>query len=50
MAAVYLRGCALIVNLTVPFNYIERFYNTIRRHSTNGYLSPVEFETNVGLA
>ena len=26
------------------FDYIERFYNTIRRHSTNGYLSPVEFE------
>jgi putative transposase len=26
------------------FNYIERFYNTVRRHSTIGYLSPVEFE------
>ncbi|MBB4264024.1 hypothetical protein GGD64_008096 [Bradyrhizobium sp. CIR3A] len=26
------------------FDYIERFYNTIRRHSTIGYLSPVEFE------
>ena len=24
------------------FDYIEKFYNTIRRHSTNGYLSPVE--------
>ena len=23
------------------FDYIEDFYNTIRRHSTNGYLSPV---------
>jgi putative transposase len=22
------------------FDYIERFYNTIRRHSTTGYLSP----------
>jgi putative transposase len=32
------------------FDYIERFYNTIRRHSTNGYLSPVEFESKVGLA
>jgi putative transposase len=32
------------------FDYIERFYNTIRRHSTNGYLSPVEFERKVGLA
>jgi putative transposase len=32
------------------FDYIERFYNTIRRHSTNGYLSPVEFEREIGLA
>ena len=32
------------------FDYIERFYNTIRRHSTNGYLSPVELERKVGLA
>jgi putative transposase len=26
------------------FDYIERFYNTKRRHSTIGYLSPMEFE------
>ena len=32
------------------FDYIEKFYNTIRRHSTNGYLSPVEFEKKVGLS
>ena len=32
------------------FDYIERFYNTVRRHSTIGYLSPVEFEEKVGLA
>jgi putative transposase len=32
------------------FGYIERFYNTVRRHSTIGYLSPVEFERKVGLA
>jgi putative transposase len=32
------------------FDYIERFYNPVRRHSTNGYLSPVEFERKVGLA
>jgi putative transposase len=27
------------------FDYIERFYNPTRRHSTLGYVSPVEFET-----
>ena len=32
------------------FDYIERFYNAIRRHSTIGYLSPVEFERKLGLA
>ena len=26
------------------FEYIEGFYNRIRRHSSLGYLSPVEFE------
>jgi putative transposase len=26
------------------FDYIERFYNTKRRHSTIGYISPMEFE------
>ena len=31
------------------FDYIERFYNSIRRHSTIGYVSPVEFERKVGL-
>jgi len=30
--------------------YIERFYNTVRRHSTIGYLSPVEFQKKVRLA
>ena len=32
------------------FDYIERFYNPVRRHSTIGYVSPVEFERKVGLA
>ena len=32
------------------FDYIERFYNTTRRHSTIGYVSPVEFERKLGLA
>ena len=26
------------------FDYIEKFYNQRRRHSSIGYLSPVEFE------
>jgi putative transposase len=30
------------------FDYIERFYNPRRRHSTIGYLSPVEFENSIG--
>ena len=32
------------------FDYIERFYNTKRRHSTIGYMSPTEFELQAGLA
>ena len=26
------------------FDYIERFYNPTRRHSTLGHVSPIEFE------
>ncbi|SEL33904.1 putative transposase [Nitrosovibrio tenuis] len=26
------------------FDYIERFYNPKRRHSTIGYISPIQFE------
>ena len=32
------------------FDYIERFYNTVRRQSTIGYMSPVEFEKRAELA
>ena len=32
------------------FDYIERFYNRRRRHSTLGYLSPIEFEERAKLA
>ena len=32
------------------FDYIERFYNPRRRHSTLGYLSPVQYEEQAKLA
>ena len=32
------------------FDYIERFYNPRRRHSTIGYLSPMEFEAKLKVA
>ena len=32
------------------FDYIERFYNPLRRHSTLGNLSPVAFERTVAVA
>jgi len=32
------------------FDYIERFYNNRRRHSTLGYISPVEYEEQRKLA
>ena len=32
------------------FDYIERFYNPTRRHSTLGYLSPMDFEKRAQLA
>ena len=30
------------------FDYIERFYNPLRRHSTLGNVSPLAFEQAVG--
>jgi putative transposase len=32
------------------FDYIERFYNSKRRHSTIGYISPIQFEQQMTLA
>jgi putative transposase len=32
------------------FDYIERFYNPTRRHSTIGYVSPIDFEREAGVA
>ena len=32
------------------FEYIEVFYNRLRRHSALGYISPVQFERNAALA
>lgn len=29
------------------FDYIERFYNPRRRHSTLGYLSPIDYEKSM---
>ena len=31
------------------FDYIEHFYYPKRRHSTLGYLNPIEFERKAGL-
>jgi putative transposase len=32
------------------FDYVKRFYNPKRWHSTIGYLSPIDFELKAGLA
>ena len=32
------------------FDYIERFYDPARRHSTLGYLSPMDFEKQANVA
>ena len=32
------------------FDYVERFYNPTRRHSTLGYLSPIQYEQQTKLA
>ena len=35
---------------SVAFDYIERFYNPNRHHSTIGYRSPIAFEEKMALA
>ena len=32
------------------FDYIERFYNPTRRHSTLGYVSPIRYEEQAQVA
>ena len=32
------------------FDYIDRFYNPTRSHSTLGYLSPIDFERQANVA
>jgi len=32
------------------FDYVEEFYNPTRRHSTLGYLNPMDFERKAGIA
>jgi putative transposase len=32
------------------FDYVERFYNPTRQHSTIGYKSPIDFEREAGVA
>lgn len=32
------------------FDYIERFHDPTRRHSTLGYLSPIQYEQQMRLA
>jgi putative transposase len=32
------------------FDYFERFYNSKRRHSGIGYMTPIEFERQAGSA
>lgn len=32
------------ISWSCSFDYIERFYNPRRRHSTLGYFSPVDYE------
>ncbi|MGH7592969.1 MAG: IS3 family transposase, partial [Gemmatimonadales bacterium] len=31
-------------------DYIERFYNSTRRHSTLGYVSPITYEQQAAVA
>ena len=44
MAWILSRGQASNFSGAVHFEFVEAFYNTTRRHSTLGYLSPAQFE------
>ena len=37
-------GCTRDDARAIVFEYLELFYNPIRRHSSLGYVSPVEYE------
>jgi hypothetical protein len=43
-------GSPTVVLISGVFDYIERYYNPKRRHSTIRYLSPVEFGDQMRLA
>jgi putative transposase len=45
-----LKGAKMGKGQAGVFDYIERFYNPKRRHSTIEYVSHVDFERQAGLA
>jgi len=44
------RRAAIALKPLDVFDYIERFYNPIRRHSTLGNVSPANFERAAAVA
>ena len=43
-------GCIRLATQTAIFEYLETYYNPKRRHSTLGFLSPVDFEERTDTA
>jgi hypothetical protein len=39
--------CACLVDRSEGLPRVDKFYNTRRRHSTIGYISPIEFKLNL---